>query len=130
MDLNYRHYDDETYPYVFVHTTRQAFDLLEEIDALGAELGTGADTGISIVSPDYWPLPWYLRDHQGAAFWGYLQNESTNTLDEPQPLVISNVNQRADVEAKIAGSHSLVGTYTLRPGVELDLWAQSGVAGS
>ncbi|HEU5204998.1 MAG TPA: flippase activity-associated protein Agl23 [Candidatus Limnocylindrales bacterium] len=130
IDLNYRHYDDETYPYVFVHSTRQTFDLLNEIDALGAELGTGAETGISIVSPDYWPLPWYLRDHRGAAFWGYLQNESTNVLDEPQPLVISNTNQRADVEAKIAGSHTLVGTYTLRPGVELDLWAQSSVAGS
>ena len=130
IDLNYRHYDDETYPYVFVHSTRQTFDLLNEIDALGSELGTGTETGISIVSPDYWPLPWYLRDHRGAAFWGYLQNESTNVLDEPQPLVISNANQRADVEAKIAGSHSLVGTYTLRPGVELELWAQSGVAGS
>jgi uncharacterized protein (TIGR03663 family) len=128
VDLNYTHYDDETYPYVFVHSTRQTFDLLNEIDTLGTQLA-GNDTGISIVSPDYWPLPWYLRDHPGAAFWGYLQNESTNVLDEPQPLVISNVNQRADVEAKIADSHTVVGTYTLRPGVELDLWAQSNVAG-
>jgi uncharacterized protein (TIGR03663 family) len=129
IDLNFRHYDDETYPYVFVHSTRQTFDLLDKIDALGTELGTGADTGISIVSPDYWPLPWYLRDHPDAAFWGYLQNDTGNVLDTPQPLVISNVNQRADVEAKIANSHTLVGTYTLRPGVELDLWAQSNVAG-
>jgi uncharacterized protein (TIGR03663 family) len=128
LDLNYTHYDDETYPYVFVHSTRQTFDLLNEIDTLDAQLA-GDDTGISIVSPDYWPLPWYLRDHPGAAFWGFLQNESTNVLDEPQPLVISNVNQRTDVEAKIADSHTLVGTYTLRPGVELDLWAQSNVAG-
>jgi uncharacterized protein (TIGR03663 family) len=128
VDLNYTHYDDETYPYVFVHSTRQTFALLNEIDTLDAQLA-GDDTGISIVSPDYWPLPWYLRDHPGAAFWGFLQNESTNVLDEPQPLVISNVNQRADVEAKIADSHTLVGTYTLRPGVELDLWAQSNVAG-
>ena len=82
-----------------------------------------------MVSPDYWPLPWYLRDHEGAAFWGFLQNESTNILDEPQPLVISNANQRPDVEAKIADSHTLVATYLLRPGVELDLWAQSNVAG-
>jgi hypothetical protein len=74
-------------------------------------------------------LPWYLRGHQGAAFWGFLQNESTNVLDEPQPLVISNANQRTDVEAKIADSHTLVGTYVMRPGVELDLWAQSNVAG-
>lgn len=129
IDLNFRHYDDETYPYVFVHSTRQTFDLLDKIDALGTELGTGADTGISIVSPDYWPLPWYLRDHPDAAFWGYLQNDTGNVLDTPQPLVISNVNQRADVEAKIANSHTLVATYTLRPGVELDLWAQSNVAG-
>ena len=79
--------------------------------------------------PDYWPLPWYLRDNPNAAFWGYLQNESTNNLDTPQPLVLSNVNQRADVEAAIADTHTRVGTYTLRPGVELDLWVQSNPAG-
>jgi hypothetical protein len=132
VDLNFVNYDTDDpdrYPYVFVHSTRQVFELLDEVDALGAELGTGDATGISIVSPDYWPLPWYLRGHQGAAFWGFLQNESTNVLDEPQPLVISNANQRADVESKIAGSHTLVGTYVMRPGVELDLWAQSNVAG-
>jgi uncharacterized protein (TIGR03663 family) len=132
VDLNFVNYDTDDpsrYPYVFVHSTRQVFDLLDEVDALGAELGSGDETGISVVSPDYWPLPWYLRGHQGAAFWGFLQNESTNVLDEPQPLVISNANQRTDVEAKIADSHTLVGTYVMRPGVELDLWAQSNVAG-
>jgi uncharacterized protein (TIGR03663 family) len=132
VDLNFVNYDTDDadrYPYVFVHSTRQVFDLLDEIDALGAELGSGDETGISVVSPDYWPLPWYLRDHEGAAFWGFLQNESTNILDEPQPLVISNANQRPDVEAKIADSHTLVASYLLRPGVELDLWAQSNVAG-
>jgi len=132
VDLNFVNYDTDNpsrYPYVFVHSTRQVFDLLDEVDALGAELGSGDETGISVVSPDYWPLPWYLRGHQGAAFWGFLQNESTNVLDEPQPLVISNANQRTDVEAKIADSHTLVGTYVMRPGVELDLWAQSNVAG-
>ena len=129
IDLNFTHYDDEKYPYVFVHSTRQTFDLLDEIEARGAQLGTGDQTGISVVSPDYWPLPWYLRDNPNAAFWGYLQNESTNVLDTPQPLVVSNVNQRADVEAAIADTHELVGTYPLRPGVELDLWAQSDAAG-
>ena len=129
IDLDFTHYDDEKYPYVFVHSTRQTFDLLDEIEAKGAQLGTGDQTGISVVSPDYWPLPWYLRDNPNAAFWGYLQNESTNNLDTPQPLVVSNVNQRADVEAAIADTHTRVGTYTLRPGVELDLWVQSNAAG-
>ena len=129
IDLNFTHYDDEKYPYVFVHSTRQTFDLLDEIEARGAQLGTGDQTGISVVSPDYWPLPWYLRDNPNAAFWGYLQNESTNVLDTPQPLVVSNVNQRADVEAAIADTHERVGTYLLRPGVELDLWVQSDAAG-
>ena len=30
---------------------------------------------------------------------------------------------------RTADSHTLVGTYLMRPGVELDLWAQSNVAG-
>ena len=38
--------------------------------ATAARAGTGLDTGVVIVSPDYWPLPWYLRDYPRAGFFG------------------------------------------------------------
>ena len=124
-DLNFRHYDDETYPYVFVHTTREALDLVNEIETTGQRLGTGLDTGITIVTPDYWPLPWYLRDYPKAGFWGTIMSGETNLLATPEPLVIANATQKAEVEPMIGESHEVIGTYTLRPGVELELYLRS-----
>jgi uncharacterized protein (TIGR03663 family) len=124
-DLNFRHYDDETYPYVFVHTTREALDLVADIEATGARVGTGLDTGVTIVTGDYWPLPWYLRDYPKAGFWGFVESGDTNVLDAPEPLVLSNVTQQAEVTTKIGSTHSLIGTYTLRPGVELELYLRN-----
>ena len=32
-------------------------------------MGTGTDTGIALVSPDYWPLPWYFRDYKKVGYY-------------------------------------------------------------
>jgi len=121
IDLNFRHYDDETYPYVFVHTTREALDLVAEIEAVGTRAGTGADTGVTVVSPDYWPLPWYLRDHPKAGFFGSI-------VDSEEAMIVANVNQAAELAPRVEGRYRSVGTYTLRPGVELELYVRSDVA--
>jgi uncharacterized protein (TIGR03663 family) len=126
-DLNYVNYDTDSprYPYVYVHSTRQMLAMLDQVEAIAAEEGTGTDTGISIVSPDYWPLPWYLRDYPKAGFWGRLEDV---TLD--QPMIIANVNQRAELEPLIAGKFEPAGTYNLRPGVDLDLYVRTEAAPS
>ncbi len=120
-DLNYRHYDDETYPYVFVHTTREALDLVAEIEATGQRLGTGRETGITIVSRDYWPLPWYLRDYPKAAFFGSI-------VDTEEAMILADVTQQAELAPAIQGRYESVGTYQLRPGVELELYLRSDAA--
>jgi len=117
-DLNFRHYDDETYPYVFVHTTREALDLVNEIEATGTRLGTGKDTAITIVARDYWPLPWYLRDHPKAGFFGSI-------VETQESLILASVAQRAELAPTIEGRYRSIGTYTLRPGVELELYLRS-----
>ncbi|MFL5680706.1 MAG: flippase activity-associated protein Agl23 [Chloroflexota bacterium] len=120
IDLNYRHYDDETYPYVFVHTTRQALDLVSRIEATAAEAGTGKDTGVTFVTPDYWPLPWYMRDYPNALFHGRI-------VDTTEPMIVANVNQEADL-ARYADRYTRAGTFNLRPGVDLLLLIRNDLA--
>ena len=36
VDFNFVHYDDETYPYVFVHTTREALAMVDAVHELSA----------------------------------------------------------------------------------------------
>lgn len=120
IDLNYRHYDDETYPYVFVHTTRQMFDLVDEIEAVAERAGTGKDTGVTIMSPVYWPLPWYLRDYPKAGFFGSI-------VDTTEAMIIANVRQEAELAPKIEAAYDLAGRFTLRPGEDLALYVRSDV---
>jgi predicted membrane-bound mannosyltransferase len=80
---------------------------------------------VRVIGAEYWPLPWYLRNYPKAAFWGTVMSDETDLLETPEALVLSNVTQQADVQARIGDSHELIGTYTLRPGVELELYLRS-----
>ena len=127
-DLNFVNYDTDDssrYPYVYVHSTREMLTMLDQIEDIATEQGTGTDTGITIVSPDYWPLPWYMRDYPKAGFWGRLEDV---TLD--QPIIIANTNQREQLEPLIAGQFEQAGTYRLRPGVDLDVYVRTDEAAS
>ena len=120
VDLNYRHYADETYPYVFVHTTTQAFDLIARIDETGARAGTGLDTGVVFVSPDYWPLPWYFRNNPKVVFFG-------KVVPTEEPMIVANVNQEPEL-GQYAGRYTKTATYNLRPGVDLALYVRNDLA--
>jgi hypothetical protein len=52
--LNFIHYDDDVLPYVYAHTKRQMLQLVDEVDRVAQKNGTGEDTGVALVSPDYW----------------------------------------------------------------------------
>ena len=117
IDLNYRHYDDETYPYVYVHSTRAMLNLVDAIEATAERAGTGKETGVVIVSPDYWPLPWYLREYPKAGFFGKI-------VETEEAMIVANVNQEAELAPSIEGRYDLAGTYNLRPGVDLALYVR------
>src|SRR6266498_732740 len=74
VDLNFINYDndDRYYVYVYAHTRREILKLVDEINALAQRAHQGGETGITIVSPDYWPLPWYLRDYKRAGYYGHM----------------------------------------------------------
>lgn len=122
VDLNFINYDndDSSYVYVYAHTTRGMLDLVKEIDRIGNERA-GGQTGITIVSPDYWPLPWYLRKYSRVGYYGTLSPST-------EPMIIANENQQPQVEANFRDLYQQVrskeadGAFELRPGVKLLLY--------
>ncbi len=114
-------YVDGQYGYVYAQTDRRLLGLVEEIKREAAKMPTGEATGIYVASPDYWPLPWYLRDYNQTAYtgsWPVALGEKPNIS---QPIVIANASQQSYLEG-IAGWRRGVQSYVLRPGVELMLF--------
>jgi uncharacterized protein (TIGR03663 family) len=122
IDLNFINYDNDKgyYVYVYAHTTRGLLDLVHEIEEISAE-EDGPTTGISIVSPDYWPLPWYLRNYTRVGYYGDMAATS-------EPLIIANISQKAKIDTDYGGFYQQVssnaadGSFELRPGVRLLLY--------
>jgi predicted membrane-bound mannosyltransferase len=116
--LNFFHYDDDSYPYVYAHTKREYLQLVNEVERLTVRAGTGRQTPIAIASPDYWPSPWYFRDYQGVGY-------QTELRAFTEPIVIAKDVQETTLDALLAPTHERVGTiYPLRPGVNLILYAR------
>lgn len=129
IDLNFFNYDNDNqyYVYVYAHTRRDLLKLVDEIDHLMQRSSTGKDTGVTIVSPDYWPLPWYFRDYKHI---GYFARMTTST----EPIIIASEKQRDEMQANFAGYRQVnsglnpAGSFALRPGVELLLYVRRDTA--
>jgi predicted membrane-bound mannosyltransferase len=124
--LNFVHYDDDQLPYVYAHTKRPMLAMLDQIERIGQKNGTGEDTGIAIVSPDYWPLPWYFRNYKKIGY--YSQIVPTN-----EPIIIGSEAQEEQLKATYADRYDMLksdsedGAYPLRPGVDLVLYVRRDV---
>lgn len=118
VQLNFRHYDDERYIYPYAHTVRGMLPLVDEIERFAERKGTGKQTTIIFTSPDYWPLPWYLRDYKRVGYGGRVAAAG-------EALVIGLETQAAELESLLGESYRRVGDYPLRPGVTLVLYERS-----
>ncbi|HEX6732655.1 MAG TPA: flippase activity-associated protein Agl23 [Pyrinomonadaceae bacterium] len=124
IDLNFVNYDNDStyYVYVYAHTHRETKTLVDEVDKAARRANQGI-TGITIMSPDYWPLPWYFRNYSRVGYYGRI----TQTTE---PIVIASETQRNDVESNLGPQYRLVpsgsatGAFPLRPGVELLLYVR------
>lgn len=124
VDLNFFNYDNDKgyYVYVYAHTTRSTLDLVNEVERIAKE-NAGGSTGITIVSPDYWPLPWYFRNFSRVGYYGRMAASS-------EPIIIANANQKDEIDANFGQyyeqveSKELGGTFELRPGVSLLLYTR------
>jgi len=124
--LNFVHYDDDQLPYVYAHTKREMLTMVDQIERIAKKNGTGTDTGIAIVSPDYWPLPWYFRNYTKVGY--YQQIVPTN-----EPIIIGETAQEDQLNATYGDRYDLLnsgndeGAYPLRPGVDLLLYVRRDV---
>jgi len=115
--LNFYHYDDDHNPYVYVQTQRGFLSLVETIHEIAYRRGSREQTSIAIMSPDYWPLPWYLRDYTRT---GYYDRISDINAD----IVIGSEWQALQLALKLGKNYERIGAYPLRPGIVLVVFAR------
>ena len=115
--LNFYHYDDERNPYVYVQTQRGFLSLVETIHEIAYRRGSGEQTSIAIMSPDYWPLPWYLRDYTRTGYYNRISDVNAD-------IVIGSEWQALQLALKLGKNYERIGAYPLRPGVILVVFAR------
>ena len=126
VDLNFLNYDNDNryYVYVYAHTRRETHKLLDEIERIAKRTRERGKLGITIVAPEYWPLPWYLRDYTRVGYHGSISPSN-------EPVIIAGAGQAEEVAATYGDRYKLIhsgfnatGSFPLRPGVDLLLYAR------
>jgi predicted membrane-bound mannosyltransferase len=115
--------DDGLYGYVYAQTDRDIFGLIQAIKSETGKLSSGVDTPIYVAMPEYWPLPWYLRDYKNVSFSGTLPDADGGPPQISQPIIIANLNQQSILNA-LPGWRELPRAFKLRPGVELVIYVR------
>ena len=109
-------------PCVYAHTKRGFLGLISEIERYAKKSGKGKQASIEIVSPDYWSMPWYLRDYPKAVFHGKFADVTTSEM------IVASEAQKDELNERYAAQYKYAGTYPLRPGVELYLLVRKDLA--
>jgi uncharacterized protein (TIGR03663 family) len=118
--LNFYQYDNEEYPYVYAHTQRGYLTLIREIQSAADRAGTGDKTTISIASPDYWPMPWYLRNFKSVAYPGQVGAHT-------EQIVVCNNTQDNQCQTTLGQRYRRIGAYPLRSGIMLSLYVRNDI---
>ena len=121
-DLNFQKYDDDSLAYVYAHTRRGFHDLIHQIEYYADKSGKGKDASIEIVSPEYWSMPWYMREYPKAIFHGNLMDTITSEM------IVASTAQKDELNRRYAANYKYIGTYALRPGVDLILLVRKDLA--
>ena len=122
-ELNFVRYDDEDMAYVYAHSKREMLDLVSKIEYYAEKSGQGKNASIEIVSPDYWPLTWYMNDYKHATFHGSFVDANTAEM-----IVAKKTDQDVEVIRRYSAHYKFVGVYPLRPGVDLMLLVRKNLA--
>jgi uncharacterized protein (TIGR03663 family) len=120
IDVSFYHYDDDTQAYVYAHTRRDFLELVDEVESIAADNPAGKDIGIVVMSPEHWPLPWYLRNYTHVGYWG-------KVIDTSEPILVVHENQVEEVERTLGARYRRVSNHDLRPGNVLVLYVRRDV---
>jgi predicted membrane-bound mannosyltransferase len=89
-------------------------DLIAQLDEIAGRAG-GKQTTIAVVTTQFWPLPWYLRDYKNVGYYDHVIPTSST-------VVIASPKQITELMPSLAGRYRLAGSYPLRPGAYLLLF--------
>jgi len=112
---------DRRNPYVYAHSVRDVVRLAETIERLAEVHPAGHEMLIRVITPDYWPLPWYLRRFNRVGYWDSLLG------DCDAPVIITSLDLHVDLVDRLSGDYFTT-LHGLRPDVvmpvlvERSLW--------
>ena len=116
VDIAFVRYDDDrASPLIYVQTRRSALRLVERIEEGAARSPLGRSMPIQVLSPDYLPLNWYLRDFTDVAYYG-------SVIERPAGSAVIARSDACDRVAEMLGRGYARETFSLRPGVDLCLF--------
>jgi predicted membrane-bound mannosyltransferase len=120
IDVSFWNYDNDSYAYSYAHTKRDFLGLVDEIDAIAAANPAKKEIGITVMSPEHWPLPWYLREYTHVGYWGHI-------VDTSEPIVIALKPQVPEVESRLGKLYREYSTHELRPGNMLVMFVRKDI---
>ena len=118
---NFRFCADQRNPYVYAHSVPDVVRLAQRIEEIAALHPDGRSTRIHFITPDYWPMPYYLRKFDQIGYW----SEVPANPDAPVMVVSADLQERLEPQLRDAYHAAF---YGLRPDVLLllyvrqDLW--------
>jgi hypothetical protein len=99
---------------MYMRTRGALLDLMRRIDEIHAR--AAAWVTIAVVSPEQFPLSWYLRDYQA----GYY----SRVVKTNDSIFIGSQRQDEALRVQLADRYVRLGSYSLRPGVDLVLYVR------
>ncbi len=103
---------DPRNPFAYVHTSPD----MQKVPALAAAAAPGP---VKVISEEYWPLPWYLRNRPETGYW------TKPPADCDGPLVFASAGQADAVRSRLKGKYR-EGFLGLRPNFVLVVFTRIG----
>jgi uncharacterized protein (TIGR03663 family) len=134
VQMNFKYDADISNPYVYAHTDKDIYRLIENIDQITSHWAEGKNTYIEVVCPgsDYWPLPWYLRSYKNVGYFSeFDQTLPAGALILSMPALESDLLKKL-YETPPPGQRNMYIPHfehgvRLRPGIEMDLYVRKDV---
>jgi len=114
---NGRYQADTRNPYVYAHTSTDLLRLANRFEQLAAVSPQRHNTLIKVMTPDYWPLPWYLRKFTRVGYW------NAPTPDPDAPIIVTSTDLEPKLKPLLHG-HYQTEHYGLRPEVLITVFIQ------
>ena len=117
---SYRFCADPRNPYVYAQPVNDVVRLGRRVVELAELHPEGRRMVVKVISPDYWPLPWYLRSFERVGYWDEVP-------EQPEaPVIIVAPALAEQVEGGLKGSYRS-DYYGLRPEVPLLLYVEESL---